>query len=129
MYKIISALIVLLLSITSCSDQSAGIEECSITVDAVSIIDSIELDDDAFYLVHRVSGWSDKTEVFELYDEKPEFDHCSKSSIDPLFGNSLEMSKTLSHVYLDADKRSLDFVYVDGEPPGLHNSELKLEIK
>lgn len=29
-----------------------------------------------YYLVYRVAGWSDKTEILEHYDIKPVFDNC-----------------------------------------------------
>ena len=55
-----------LLMLVSCSDQSVETEPCAITVDAVSIIDSLKLEDTTYLLVHRISGWSDKTEILEL---------------------------------------------------------------
>lgn len=79
--------------------------------------------------MHRISGWSDKTEILELYDAEPIFDHCSKSNIEPVYGDSLEMSQTIIHVYLDTKKKQLDIVYKDGIPNKSHNANLKLELK
>jgi hypothetical protein len=122
-------IIVSLLILVSCSDQSVETEHCAITVDAVSIIDSIKLEDTTYFLVHRISGWSDKTEILELYNAKPIFDHCSRSNIEPVYGDSLEMSQTISHVYINKKDKMLDIVYLDGEPDKSHNANLKLELK
>lgn len=126
--KGVLALMVLLV-IASCSEQGANQEVCAITVDSVSIIDSMELEGTTYYLVHRISGWSDKTEILELYDSKPLFDHCSKSNVDPIYGDSLEMSQTISHVFLNKKENRLDIVYSEGSPDKSHNANLKLEIR
>ena len=121
--------LIVLLFIASCSEQGANQEACAITVDSVSIIDSMELEATTYYLVHRISGWSDKTEILELYNSKPLFDHCSKSNVDPVYGDSLEMSQTISHVYLNKAEGRLDIVYSEGSPDKSHNANLKLEIR
>jgi hypothetical protein len=64
---------------TACSEQSQDKMACEITVDSVTIIDSMKVDDTTYYLVHRISGWRDKTEILELYSSKPVFDKCAKS--------------------------------------------------
>lgn len=119
----------LLIGIISCSEQSSEVEPCPITVDSVSIIDSMQSGSITYYLVYRIAGWSDKTEILELYNVKPVFDHCSKSDIEPLYGDSLEMSQTISHVYLNTNDKVLDIVYITGEPDKSHNANLKLELK
>lgn len=121
-------LIILLISI-SCTQQDSETQACAITVDSVSIIDSMELKGVTYFLVYRVSGWSDKTEILELYDSKPIFDHCAISKIEPVDGDSLEMSKTISNVYLNTKDKTIDIVYREGKPDKMHNSNLKLEIK
>ena len=68
----------------SCSDSNEISEKCPVTVDSVSIIDTVKLEENVFYLVRRVYGWHDKIEVLELYDTKPTFDFCSKSNIEPV---------------------------------------------
>lgn len=115
--------------VTSCSEQNGNQKNCPITVDSVSIIDSMKLEGTTYYLVHRVSGWSDKTEIFELYNIEPIFDHCAESEMEPVFGDSLEMTKTISHVFLNANNKSLDIVYKDGKPDKTHNTNLKLELR
>ncbi|MGO3452785.1 MAG: hypothetical protein ACTIM4_16150 [Marinomonas sp.] len=109
-----------------------GVEDndsCSITVDSVKIIDSYQVEGNNYYLVYRVSGWNDKTEILELYDKKPVFDHCSKSNIEAVFGDSLELSKKITHVYLNPDQNTLEVEYADGLVDGKSNNTLKLELK
>jgi hypothetical protein len=72
---------VVALIVAACSDDASKVEGCPFTVDSVSIVDSKEVGGITYYLVHRIFGWSDKTEILELYDSKPEFDHCSNSNI------------------------------------------------
>jgi len=109
----------------ACSETSEE-ETCSFTVDSVSIIDSINTKDNTYYLVYRVAGWSDKTEILELYDKKPVFD---KSNIEAIFGDSLELSKTISHVYLNIEENSFEVDYEEGISSEDHNRSLKLEIR
>jgi hypothetical protein len=112
----------------SCSKTNEE-EVCSFTVDSVSIIDSVNIKDNTYYLVYRVAGWSDKTEILELYDKKPVFDNCSKSNIEAIFGDSLELSKTISHVYLNIDENSFEVNYEEGISSENHNRSLKLEVR
>ncbi|WP_426369456.1 hypothetical protein [Pseudocolwellia sp. HL-MZ7] len=112
----------------SCSELDKG-DSCSITVDSVSIIDSIVIKNKTYYLVYRVSGWSDKTEILELYDSKPIFDNCSNSKTAMVFGDSLESSKIVTHVYLNPSQNTLEITYIDGIPDGKSNSILKLQIR
>ena len=112
----------------ACSETSEE-ETCSFTVDSVSIIDSINTKDNTYYLVYRVAGWSDKTEILELYDKKPVFDNCSKSNIEAIFGDSLELSKTISHVYLNIEENSFEVDYEEGISNKNHNRSLKLEVR
>ncbi len=128
-YALSFGCLILLLSIGSCSDRDAEVDACSITVDSVEIIDSKAIGNKSYYLVHRISGWQDKFEILELYDEKPIFDHCSKASVDPIDGDSLEMSKSISHVFLNIKERKLDIVYKDGFPMKNQQDSIKLEIK
>ncbi len=119
----------LFVSVLSCSEQSTDIELCPVIVDSVSIIDTMETGGETYYLVYRVSGWNDKTEILELYNLKPVFDNCSRSNIEPLYADSLETAQTISHVYLNTNKNFLELIYVEGEPEKLHNASLKLEVK
>jgi hypothetical protein len=113
----------------SCSNDTSNLEKCPITIDTVSIVDSKIVDNISYYLVHRISGWSDKTEILELYNEKPIFDHCSNSNIAPVFGDSLALSMKVSHIYLDVNNNSLEIEYDEGQVSDSETTSFKLELK
>ena len=121
--------ITLFMALISCSDNGAEKDACPLTIDSVAIIDSMKQGDVIYYLVHRIAGWHDKTEILELYNSKPIFDYCSRCNIEPIYGNALEMEQTVSHVYLNIKDGVLELVYKDGAPDNAHNAGLKLELK
>jgi len=98
------------------------------TVDTVNIIDEKVVGNNKYYLVLRISGWHDKSEIVELYNEKPSFDLCSISDVEPVYGDSLELDKTVTHLYLDVETKSLNIEYKDGEPTKAYNNNLKIEV-
>ena len=113
---------------SGCSDKTTDAEECPITIDSVSLLDSLQYGDHTYYLVRRITGWHEKTEILELYNSKPEFDRCSRSSIKPIYGDLLETSQTITHVYLNVKAGELDIQYKDVAPGRDNVSLLKLEI-
>jgi len=118
-----------MVGLLSCSNESVEREQCPITIDSVSIVDSMEIKSITYYLVYRISGWSDKTEILELYDAEPIFDHCANSNKDPIFGDSLSLSHKVKHVYLNAKERTLGIEYIDVQPSNSITSNFKLELK
>jgi hypothetical protein len=117
------------LFVVSCTETEDKLDPCAMAVDTISIFDKKMLNSVTYYLVLRVSGWHDKSEILELYDAEPVFDHCAKSKIEPIYGDSLELTQTVSHVYLDVNSKSLKLEYIQGKPGRLHNNTLKLELK
>jgi hypothetical protein len=100
-----------------------------IAPDRVKVIDQATSQGKTYYLVLRVSGWHDKTEVVEVYDVLPSFDRCGKNKKAPIAGDSLETAQTVSRLYLDTRKGSLEIEYKDGEPEAHYNEGLKLEFR
>jgi len=121
--------VLLFMGVISCSEQSSEVEPCPMTVDSVTIIDTKQVSGKTYYLVHRIAGWSDKTEILELYDAKPEFNHCSKSNIEPVFGDSLELTQAVSHVYLNLNDKILEIEYQDVSDEKIDNTHLKIELR
>lgn len=113
----------------SCSDENNIISPCELVVDTVSIIDQRKVDDVTYYLALRISGWHDKIEILELYAVKPDFDQCAKSNIDPIYGDSLELDKPVSHVYLDIKNKLLNIEYGMDKLANSNNNNLKIELK
>jgi hypothetical protein len=98
-------------------------------VDAVEIIDEKTVGGTTYYLVLRVSGWHDKSEIIEIYNTKPTFDRCARSDVEQIGGDSLELDKTVAHLYFNVKTNSLYIEYKDGKPDKDHNRNLKIEIK
>lgn len=117
------------MGISSCSKTSSNNSDCPIAVDTVNIIDEKIVENTKYYLVLRISGWHDKSEIVELYNEKPSFDRCSKSDVEPVYGDSLELDRIVTHLYLDVEEKSLNIEYKDGESNKDHNKNLKIEVK
>ena len=113
----------------SCSNENIEDESCPITIDSVSIVDSMEVEGINYYLVYRISGWSDKTEILELYDAEPIFDHCANSDTKPIFGDSLSLSHKVRHVYLNTKERTLDIKYMDAQTDNPVPPNFELELK
>lgn len=120
------------LSQVSCSD-SEPTNRCSITSDSVTITGRLSVDDQTYYLVHRISGWHEKIESFELYGTEPTFDNCGESKITPLFGESIDdkdgdnNDQYVAHIYFVPPNRFV-FDYAPGDPPKPdHYKNLTLE--
>ena len=126
--KIIIIALVYVFTFSACSDKASEAEECPITIDRVSILDHLQYEGRTYYLVYRISGWHDKTEILELHDGKPEFDRCSRSIFKPIYGDLLETDQTITHVYLNVKAGELDIQYKDAAPGRDSVSQLKLEL-
>ena len=126
--KIIIIALVYVFTFSACSDKASEAEECPIAGDSVFILDHLQQEGRTYYLVYRIAGWHDKTEILELYDGKPEFDKCSRSIIKPIYSASLEMTQTVKHVYLNVKAGELDIQYKDAAPGRDSVSLLKLEL-
>jgi len=118
-----------MLGLIACTESSSKPETCDAPIDTVSIIDEITIDTSVYYLVLRIVGWHDKTEIIELYNQKPKFNQCAKSHVEAIFGDSLDSDSTVSHVYLNPQKNTLNVKYVSGKSDKSHNNSLKLELE
>ena len=120
------------LGAASCSDSSTQSSACGaveIGSDTARIIDQAKNQGKTYYLVLRVSGLNDKTEIVEVYDVLPSFDRCGKNKEAPIAGDSLETTQTVTRLSLNTKERSLDIEYKDGKPGPHDNESLKLEFK
>lgn len=120
------------LSQASCTD-SEPTNRCSIASDTVTITNGISVGNQTYYLVHRISGWHEKIESFELYGAEPTFDNCGESTITPLFGASIDNKDSdgndqyVAHIYFEPPN-SFVFDYTPGAPPKSdHYKSLTLE--
>ena len=127
--------IILLLCLIQASCFDSKEQKGCLTSDSVAIIDILPVNRQKYYLVYRVSGWHDKIESFELYNTQPIFNICGKSTIQPLFGESIDEKdinnndQHVAHIYFTPpDTFILD--YEAGPQPYVgHNKSLTLELK
>ena len=131
---LIAGLVTIYSGLISCSDSEVT-QACSMTADSVKVIDQLNIDDHTYFLVHRISGWHEKINSFELYNARPIFDNCGESVIQPLFGASVDDKDSnnndqhVARIYYEVpNKLILD--YQKGPGPGIdHYHYLVLEQK
>ena len=120
---------VILVIVASC-DRSGSVEsDCPFIIDTVAIVDTATIEKTNYYLVLRISGWHEKTEIVELYDRRPEFDRCARSLIAPIVSDSLELDRAVAHLYFDRQARSLEINYNHGAAAAKSRSNLAIEFK
>jgi len=121
--------------LTSCSNGGDNSEKCFLGVDQVHIIDSLTTKNTTYFLVHRLTGFQEKTEYLELYSNEPTFnDRCRYGDIEPVYGESLDESMVVKYVYLDTNHHTIEIVYYDENSKNINtsitkNRALKLELK
>lgn len=74
---------ILLLAVINISGCTPSEDNC-LTIDQVTQLKKIKIDNKEHYLFLRISGWHDKIELFNLYDQKPVFDKCMNANIPPI---------------------------------------------
>ena len=90
------ALLALLASVASCSKDVEN--ECPITIDTTETLLSTTHHGKKYYLVKRISGWQDKTEIIQLFDQAPKLGKCNEDLVPPIFEDSLEHDKALARI-------------------------------
>ncbi len=118
--KVIS-LMLAYLTIAACSNQ--GCEDS--IVDDVRLADSIVFEGTEYYLYMRTTGWNDKAVYFELYDQKPSFNECSKSKIKPIYDvvyDDYPDVKYVKEINLQLDQaEKLSIAYTTEKSEGISN--------
>lgn len=112
------------ISILGCSNDE---KECPPIVDSVSIIDQSSLNDNSYYLVLRITGFQDKTEILQLFNQKPLFDSCNESQTKPLIEDSLE-DYAIKDFSVDLTLAKFLIEY-DTQHEASNRQSLKLKIK
>ncbi|OZG71127.1 hypothetical protein BTA51_22375 [Hahella sp. CCB-MM4] len=122
------------LSILGCTDSGLS-PDCAFATDTVSIIDLRRVGNQSYALVHRISGWHDKIESFELYNVEPVFDSCGNSLVALLYRESVDdkdannNDQYIAHIFIEPPGRII-FDYVQGEiPKPDYYRSLRLELK
>ena len=92
--------------------------------DTVSVIDQR----DSVYLVYRISGAQDKTEFFEIYRAKPEFDLCGSTQTpaiakEPYLGSEGLLKKVIWR------RNRLEIVYTQKTSESIRPDQARLNIE
>lgn len=111
---------------TSCGQQEI---ECPVILDQVSIIDHQDLNSTSFYLVERISGWHEKSIIIELFDQKPEFDHCNENKIKPIIDELVSTELEIKSFSIDLEKRQYKIDYGAQSESIMQTSKFKIKFK
>lgn len=129
LFKFGALSILLGLLLVGCSDSGVSSNNCEPIIDSVKIVDIKTVGNKTYYLVHRISGWHDKTEILQLFTTKPVFDRCNRNTTEPVFDDSIDSTMAISHIYLDVNMNNLEVLYKKDMKSDAENQKFKLEIK
>lgn len=85
-----ATIVTLLIFLVACSDTTDTSQSCFPAKDSITIVGSSTNEESTFFLIHRLAGFNDKIEIFEIYNQKPNFDQCSQSNIEVLAADSID---------------------------------------
>lgn len=112
-----------------CGDgKSTAFSDCSISVDSVTTIDTKSVGTVNYYLVLRISGIHDKTEILELFDQQPQYNNCNENIIPPIVADSIESDMEISSFMIDLKDRHFMIYYSDKPPQPSQTNQLKIRI-
>ncbi len=110
-------LVVVALILISCTDSKE--KACPLTIDSVEIVDTKMYEGKTYALVRRITGWHDKVEVLQLFDQEPKLDDCRRDLVKPIIEDSLERDLAIVDFVINLEKRTFEFRYEKTEiiPP------------
>jgi hypothetical protein len=88
-------------------------QSCPLTVDVVTVLEKEQFQGITYTLVKRVSGIQDKVIVFQIFDQKPEFDDCNRDLIKPILEDSVETDRPVLEVLADVENKAMSITYGD----------------
>lgn len=113
-----------------CGDsKSTAFSECSMSVDSVSTIDTKSVGAVNYYLVLRISGMHDKTEILELFDQQPQYNNCNENIIPPIVADSIASDMEIKSFMIDLKDKHFVVDYTDKSPQPNQAEKLKIEFK
>ncbi|GAA6168980.1 hypothetical protein NBRC116591_27910 [Sessilibacter corallicola] len=59
----------------------------------------------------HISGWHEKTEIIQLFDQLPILNECNEDTIPPIFGDSIEIDKSLIQLSADIKNNIFELIY------------------
>lgn len=123
------ALVVGAVVLSACTERASQAEgDCPITLDSVYTLDTLEHGEAAYYLILRVAGWHDKTEVLQLFDRQPSFDQCNRNTISPVFDDSLDPNLAVDALLVDPVNDEYSIRYLDDKPEEFRAKDIRIEF-
>ncbi len=112
-FRKVSFSLILLLGVLSCTQGDNNKEECPITIDSVTTLLTQTYNEREYYLVKRISGWHEKTEIIQLFDQLPILNKCNEDTIPPIFEDSIEIDKSLIQLSADIKNNIFELIYAE----------------
>lgn len=122
----VSSAIIFSIALASCAQDDSELQKCPITIDSVSVLLTQTHNGRDYYLVKRISGWHEKTEIIQLYDRKPELDRCNENTIKPIFEDSIETDKSLIALKADLTTEKFELIYDNRQA---YSEDILLDLK
>jgi hypothetical protein len=91
--------------LTACGNDEPN--SCPVTIDVVTELSS----ENGFFVYKRVSGFSDKTRIIEIYNKKPTFDKCHMPDSPPVFEDSIEIEGYIKSISYLRDENQINVEY------------------
>ncbi len=132
---IINLAFLFFLVLIGCSKADKSVDVCKGLIDTVAVIDQKNINSNTYFLVLRLAGLQDKTEIFEIYDRKPTFDVCGDGKIQPLVGNTVDSKnfdnndQFVESVNFNVSQNIMEIKYSIGRKNKSNNKNVKLMIE
>ncbi len=114
-FKKIGLSLILMLGLSSCTQDDKNKEGCPITIDSVKTLLTQTYNEHEYYLVKRISGWHEITEIIQLFDQPPILNRCNEDTIPPIFEDSIELDKPLIKLRAYIKNNSFELIYADSD--------------
>ncbi len=118
--------LILMLGLSSCTQDDKNKEQCPITIDSVMTLLTQTYNEREYYLVKRISGWHEKTEIIQLFDQPPILNRCNEDTVPPIFEDSIELDKPLIKLSADIKNNFFELIYAES---GGSTAEVILELR
>ena len=120
--KSLFVLLVLLMSLIACSDET----DCGIS-DAITKVQSLTIYNKSYFLILRTSGFQDKVSFYELYENSTIFDGCGRANVNPIASVEIKDSENLSKLIIE--NRGIQIIYSKNTTTITDPSKILVEVK
>ncbi|MBL4827435.1 MAG: hypothetical protein JKY66_06935 [Spongiibacteraceae bacterium] len=108
-----------------CSEKTE--DECPLTLDVVTTMETREYAGKLYTLVQRLTGWHEKTVVIQLFDKEPQLDACRRDLVKPVIEDSIESELPVVGFVINLKEGVFEIDY--GKPGETESSGIQLHFK